>query len=768
MLSPIMEEPAQEAHLGECLVRGISRRADPGYVETAINSMEVKHDARNVVRCGKQVSLRRLGRRAQEKWRKKCFKRRQEARRSKEESGMASPSQDVVNDWVPLPWNMLKWKKELTVGTWNVRTLLGDAQQELVCRTACREKVGLLAVQEPRWEREVEGLEIGGYLWYGGGAWKNGIGARTGGVMVAVHKALGGAVLAKVHKKGRVQLVKLKGMFGRNLVFGSLYVPTESEEGGEEKRNAFWEMVQEALAEVEYKERDVLLLGIDNNGETGKSEEEGEDRWVSKECMGKWRVGKSNENGKRLVEECEVNGWSIASTFFSKAEKKKWTFYGKFQDGDGRFRREYDHIVCDEKTRKRVVKMKNVRNTLHESDHCLRIAKVQLKGKEFRPKEKEKSMTAVMRTKEAAEMVEKEVSEKLQHIIEDDAELESEVDVEGMWKELKEVIFKAVEGRKELSWPPNSRISEETMKLIKQRAQLRVQLEAKGDISEELKMELREMRKKVRQAIEKDKVKFFEDVAEEAEIASRVGNIKGVFSALKKVTGMRGGAADLRNSKVDDFVQHFQNLVGVSETKISPECKEKRAWEIAEEWLADSARHEAAWDIDTGPPSWEEMKKAATMGKPGKAVNRAEIPSELWRNSESSLKVLWKLMRVMWVRMSEEMGDDQMPEDWVDATLVCLYKGKGSRQDPGMYRGISLISSMEKIFTTVILNRIKEWVDKVISQQACGFRADKSCRDAVFSLWRRMERKWRAKEGFIITFIDFSKAFDSLVWDTLW
>ena len=104
--------------------------------------------------------------------------------------------------------------------------------------------------------------------------------------------------------------------------------------------------------------------------------------------------------------------------------------------------------------------------------------------------------------------------------------------------------------------------------------------------------------------------------------------------------------------------------------------------------------------------------------------------------SELSGLIIWKLMRVMWVRMSEEMGDDQMPEDWVDATLVCLYKGKGSRQDPGMYRGISLISSMEKIFTTVILNRINIWVDKVISQQACGFRANKSCRDAVFSLWR--------------------------------
>ena len=49
--------------------------------------------------------------------------------------------------------------------------------------------------------------------------------------------------------------------------------------------------------------------------------------------------------------------------------------------------------------------------------------------------------------------------------------------------------------------------------------------------------------------------------------------------------------------------------------------------------------------MDSGPPTWEEMKKAPAMGKPGKAVNRAEIPSEVWRKSESSLNVLWKLMR---------------------------------------------------------------------------------------------------------------------------
>ena len=112
-------------------------------------------------------------------------------------------------------------------------------------------------------------------------------------------------------------------------------------------------------------------------------------------------------------------------------------------------------------------------------------------------------------------------------------------------------------------------------------------------------------------------------------------------------------------------------------------------------------------------------------------------------------------MKVMWVRMSEESEDDQMPDDWIDATLVCLYKGKGSRLDPNMHRWISLISSMEKIFTTVILNRINSCVDRVIKQHQSGFRPNKSARAVGFGWWREMERKWRSKEGFIVTFIGF-------------
>ena len=79
-----------------------------------------------------------------------------------------------------------------------------------------------------------------------------------------------------------VHLVKLKGLMGRNLIFRSLHSPTESEEGDEAKRDDFWDGVYE----IGCKERDIILLGMDNNGETRErevsdeevNEEEGEEK----------------------------------------------------------------------------------------------------------------------------------------------------------------------------------------------------------------------------------------------------------------------------------------------------------------------------------------------------------------------------------------------------------------------------------------------------------------------------------------------------------
>ena len=100
-----------------------------------------------------------------------------------------------------------------------------------------------------------------------------------------------------------------------------------------------------------------------------------------------------------------------------------------------------------------------------------------------------------------------------------------------------------------------------------------------------------------------------------------------------------------------------------------------------------------------------------------------------------------------------------MPADWVNAVLVCLFKGKGSRDDPAMYRGISLISVEERLMATIVLKRVEKPVDEWMRQNQSGFRPLKSCRDSVFRLWRELEKAKETKVPTIYTFVDFSKAF---------
>jgi hypothetical protein len=200
---------------------------------------------------------------------------------------------------------------------------------------------------------------------------------------------------------------------------------------------------------------------------------------------------------------------------------------------------------------------------------------------------------------------------------------------------------------------------------------------------------------------------------------------------------------------------------------VPDDIKSKCAWKKAFEWIKDRTKYAKVWDLETGPPSLDEFTDAVKECANNKGVNRDGIPIEFWKNADAARQLLCKMVRKVWTQILEGKPIE-IPEDWVDATLVCLYKGKGKRKDPAMHRGISLISMVEKIISIIILKRIKCSVDQRLLQGQNGFRSLKSCRDAVFQLWREMEKSNKANEAFILTFIDYSKAFDSLDWARLW
>ena len=77
-----------------------------------------------------------------------------------------------------------------------------------------------------------------------------------------------------------------------------------------------------------------------------------------------------------------------------------------------------------------------------------------------------------------------------------------------------------------------------------------------------------------------------------------------------------------------------------------------------------------------------------------------------------------------------------IPDKWNVACIIPVYKNRGSRVDPNNYRGISLLSCLGKLFTSVLNIRLTQYLDTydVLGSEQAGFRAGHSTTDHIFNL----------------------------------
>ena len=96
--------------------------------------------------------------------------------------------------------------------------------------------------------------------------------------------------------------------------------------------------------------------------------------------------------------------------------------------------------------------------------------------------------------------------------------------------------------------------------------------------------------------------------------------------------------------------------------------------------------------------------------------------------------------------------DGAVPQDMRDSKIITIYKNKGERNDCNNYRGISLRSIVGKTFALVILVRLQKLVERIYPESQCGFRAERSTIDMIFSL-RQLQDKCRERHIIIIIII---------------
>ena len=112
-------------------------------------------------------------------------------------------------------------------------------------------------------------------------------------------------------------------------------------------------------------------------------------------------------------------------------------------------------------------------------------------------------------------------------------------------------------------------------------------------------------------------------------------------------------------------------------------------------------------------------------------------------------------------------SEEKIPTEWKEGIIVKLPK-KGQLTDCNNWRGINLLSVPGKILSRIILDRIKDDVDKILREEQSGFRKNRSCLDNIFILRTIIEQTNEWKSSMYINFIDFEKAFDSIHRESLW
>ena len=159
----------------------------------------------------------------------------------------------------------------------------------------------------------------------------------------------------------------------------------------------------------------------------------------------------------------------------------------------------------------------------------------------------------------------------------------------------------------------------------------------------------------------------------------------------------------------------------------------------------------------------DEIRKACKSLKNGRAGGPDYVINEFFKyGTDEIISYLCTLFNTIF-------DTGYFPEKWAEGYIVPLYK-KGDVNDVGNYRGITLLSTLGKLFTRVLNTRLNNWAEhyNVYVEAQAGFRENMSTIDNIFILHGVINHLLNDNKKLFAAFVDFRKAFDFVVRDILW
>ena len=236
-------------------------------------------------------------------------------------------------------------------------------------------------------------------------------------------------------------------------------------------------------------------------------------------------------------------------------------------------------------------------------------------------------------------------------------------------------------------------------------------------------------------------------------ITAKHKNARMYWNMLKEAAGMRPA-----NISLSAFEQYFKAVNNVNDPFYAPDEDVMFFIERYEKNEFDIMFDELNLDFST-----EEIGKSINQLKTNKSAGPDYLINEFFIHGKQVLvPVLRNLFNMLFER-------GYFPEEWSEGYIIPLHK-KGSIHDVENYRGITLLSTLGKLFTRVLNNRLSEWAESyyVLIEAQAGFRAHMGTVDNIFVLHGLISHLLNQGKKLYCAFVDFTKAFDYVVRDNLW
>ena len=156
---------------------------------------------------------------------------------------------------------------------------------------------------------------------------------------------------------------------------------------------------------------------------------------------------------------------------------------------------------------------------------------------------------------------------------------------------------------------------------------------------------------------------------------------------------------------------------------------------------------------ETPPVEWWKVEMAVRNAKANRAPGPDGITNEVLKAGSHPL---WKALATLFTNCLDQ---EQVPAKWKESATILIVK-KGDRQKPRNYRPITLLPTVYKLFTKMLVNRLARQLDDEQPREQAGFRSEYSTADHLQVVNQVLKRTRELRTPLCLVFVDYEKAFD--------